>query len=214
MGRTIFITASDTDAGKSWLTAGLARMLRQQGANALALKPVACGYDSEGMNEDIAALLAAQGLQQMEAINLYSFAMPAAPSLAAIAEQRQIDPERLVAWCQKKAAATELCLIEGVGGVMVPLTASYLVSDWLAALPEAEVWLVIGCRLGAINHALLTLAHLEAMGRTPRHIFLNAPTPADEARLESTRNALLPLVAGGIPIHTLAHGQLPERVPE
>jgi len=213
MGRTIFITASDTDAGKSWLTAGLVKALRRQGMNVLALKPVACGGDAAGRNEDVTALLSAQGLQEPDAINLYCFAKAAAPSLAAAAEQRQIDPDRLVAWCRERAAA-EVCLIEGVGGLMVPLTDHFLVSDWLEAMPEAEIWLVVGCRLGSINHTLLTLARLEAMGRSPRHIFLNAAAVADEARLEETRQLLLPLVARGSRIHTLAHGQRLEWLPE
>ena len=214
MGRTIFITASDTDAGKSWLTAGLAAALRQQGMSILALKPVACGNDADGSNGDITALLTAQGLHDPDAINLYRFARAAAPSLAATAEQRQIDPDRLVAWCRERASTAELCLIEGVGGLMVPLTDRFLVSDWLGVLAEAEVWLVAGCRLGSINHTLLTLARLEAMGRSPRHIFLNAPMAADQARLEESRQALLPLVARESRIHTLAHGQRLDRLPE
>ena len=97
---------------------------------------------------------------------------------------------------------------------MVPLTADYLVADWLAAMPEAEVWLVVGCRLGSINHALLTLAQLAAMGRPARHIILNAPLAADESRLETTRRVLLPFLASDSHIHTLPHGQCFDWLPD
>lgn len=210
----VFITASDTHAGKSWLTAGLVRALLRQQRHAVALKPVACGLDAGGRNEDITALLTAQGLQEADAVNLYRFAMPAAPSLAAAADGTDIDPGQLTAWCRQKAAGTEICLVEGVGGLMVPLTADYLLSDWIGEMPEAEIWLVIGCRIGCINHALLTLARLEVMGRPPRHIIINAVDAADDARLESTRQALLPFVASGSRMHTLAHGEAPGWPPD
>lgn len=213
MGRTIFITASDTNAGKSWLTTGLIRSLLQQQLRAVAFKPVACGFDERGCNEDIAALLATQGLKNPDEINLYRFAMPAAPALAATAAGVAIEPERLVAWCRQMAAGTDTCLIEGVGGLMVPLTSDYLVSDWIADMPEAEVWLVVGCRLGSINHALLTLDKLKAMGNSPRHIFINAVKAGDNSRLESTRQALLPFLASSSRIHTLTHGQVPGALP-
>ena len=214
MSRTIFITATDTSAGKSWLTTSLVQALLHQQQRAVALKPVACGFDGHGNNEDVSALLAAQGLEGANAINLYRLAMPAAPALAAAAEGVAIEPARLVAWCREKTADFDVCLLEGVGGLMVPLTDDYLVSDWISDMPKAEVWLVIGCRLGAINHALLTLARLESMGRTPSHIFINAVEPGDNVRLEATQQALLPFVASGCQIHTLAHGQALNGLPD
>jgi dethiobiotin synthetase len=171
--RTIFITATDTGAGKTAVTALLAHALRAAGIPAIALKPVASGLDADGANEDIAALQAACGRSDPNAINLYRFAMPAAPSLAAAAEGRKIDPEGLVAWCRQRCERQQVCLIEGVGGLMVPLTPTYLVRDWLAGMPEAETMLVVPARLGAINHALLTLAELGRMDRRPRWIVIN-----------------------------------------
>lgn len=171
--RTIFITATDTGAGKTAITALLAGSLRAAGIDAAALKPVASGLDADGANEDIAALLAASALSDADAVNLYRLAMPAAPSLAAAAEGRQIDPRRLVDWCRQRCMSKRIGLIEGVGGLMVPLTPTYLVRDWLADMPEAETMLVVAARLGAINHALLTLAELDRMGRAPRWIVIN-----------------------------------------
>jgi len=206
MTRSIFITATDTDAGKTWVTTSLIHSMLEAGIQAKALKPVACGLDSEGRNEDISALLTIQHLQDVEDINLYCFQQPAAPSLAAAAENQNINPTRLITWCEERAEETDVCLIEGVGGLMVPLTDDYLACDWIEDLPEAEVWLVVGCRLGSINHALLTLDKLKNMGRSPARIILNATRPDDNHRLEPTRYAITPFLTKGCQMHALNHG--------
>ena len=187
--RTIFITATDTGAGKTAITALLARSLRAAGVQATALKPVASGLDGNGINEDITTLLAACHLSDVDAINLYRFAMPVAPSLAAAAEGQQIDPRRLIAWCRQRCEQKQIGLIEGVGGLMVPLTPGFLVRDWLAGMPEAETMLVVPARLGAINHALLTLAELRRMHRVPRWIVIN-DVGADTHMVEQVAGAL------------------------
>jgi dethiobiotin synthetase len=206
MARSIFITATDTDAGKTWVTTNLIRSMLAAGIQAKALKPVACGLDTEGNNEDITALLNIQRLKHVEDINLYCFQQPDAPSLAAAAENRSINPNRLITWCRKKAEETDICLIEGVGGLMVPLTNDYLVCDWIEDIPEAEIWLVVGCRLGSINHALLTLDKLKNMGRSPARIILNATNPVDNHRLEPTQRAITPFLTESCQIQTLNHG--------
>jgi len=206
MARSIFITATDTDAGKTWVSASLIRSILEADIHAKALKPIACGLDSEGKNEDIAALLNVQHLQNLEDINLYRFQQPAAPSLAAAAENRSIDPSQLITWCREKAEKTDICLIEGIGGLMVPLTDNYLVCDWIKDLPEAEIWLIVGCRLGSINHTLLTLDKLKNMGRSPAHIILNATNPTDNHRLEPTQDAITPFLTEDCQIQTLNHG--------
>ncbi len=187
--RTIFITATDTGAGKTAVTALLAHSLRAAGIETAALKPVASGLDGNGINGDIAALLAACGLSDVDDINLYRFAMPAAPSLAAAAEGQQIDPQRLIAWCRQRCEEKKVGLIEGVGGLMVPLTPSFLVRDWLTGMPEVETMLVVPARLGAINHALLTLAELRRMDRAPRWIVIN-DIGADTGMMEQVAGAL------------------------
>lgn len=193
MTRRLFITATDTGAGKTYVTSILARLLRRQGADAVALKPVASGLDAEGRNEDIDALLAAQGLEDADAINLYRLHMPAAPMVAAHAEGRHIDLTELRDWCLTHAETREICLIEGVGGLMVPLAEKVLVHDWLQAMPDTEVVLVIGARLGCMNHALLTLAELARIKRSPAWIIFNALTDDDmAAQCEAAIRSWLP----------------------
>ncbi|MDX8408367.1 MAG: dethiobiotin synthase [Mariprofundaceae bacterium] len=205
MSRRIFITGTDTGVGKTWLTTQAIGSLLDAGMHARAFKPVACGLDAKGMNEDISLLLEAQKLSDPDAIARYRFTMPAAPAQAAAAEGCSVDKDALLAWCEKTCAPFDVSLIEGVGGLMVPLTDAYLVSHWLADMPDCEVWLVVAARLGAINHALLTLTALRALGRPPAHIFVNATSTADEAWLQPTLRAILPHIDKSGKIHTLRH---------
>jgi len=208
----VFITATDTDAGKTWVTTAAIRSLFEQGMHAKALKPVACGLGDAGQNEDVEALLSAQQLSCADQINRYRYAMPAAPSQAAAAEGRGIDEDKLVQWCNEQARDVETCLIEGVGGLMTPLTDTWLVSDWIAAMPEYDVWLVVGCKLGAINQTLLTLAKLKQMNRTPDRIFFNATSVENNAWLEPTRQAVEPFLNPACEVTMLTFGEYPELI--
>jgi len=203
LGRKIFVTATDTGAGKTYITSRLLRLLDERGVPASALKPVASGIAANGLNGDVAELLAVQGTAGPEELNLYTFSLAASPNIAAAAEGKAIDPGRLVAWCEKQAEKSDLCLIEGIGGLMVPMHERYLVSDWLAAMPECEVMLVIGARLGCINHALLTLAQLKRMGRPPRYIVIN--TLADDGMAIDVKNSLQPFMPAGADLITLPY---------
>jgi len=194
MVQQVFITATDTDAGKTWVAAAAVRSLRDQGIHARALKPVACGLNDTDRNEDIEALLSAQGLTDTNQINCYRYAQPAAPSQAAAAEGRAVDPERLVQWCHAQSVEAHTCLIEGVGGLMTPMTDTWLVSDWIAAMPDCEIWLVVGCKLGAINQTLLTLEKLKQMQRLPARIFFNAISAENSAWIAPTRQAVEPFL--------------------
>jgi len=206
MASRVFITATDTDAGKTWVTASAISALLSQGRSAKALKPVACGLDETGRNADIETLLAAQSLTDADQITLYSYAKPAAPSQAAAAEGQIVDTEKLVQWCKAQSAEVDTCLIEGAGGLMVPITDNWLVSDWIDATPDAEVWLVIGCKLGAINQALLTLEKLHQMGRSPARIFFNATKEEYNDWIEPTQKAVEHFLNHDCQIHALNHG--------
>jgi len=209
---TVFITATDTGAGKTWLTALVVSALLEQSVSAKALKPVACGLNGAGRNEDIETLLAAQKLSHADQINRYRFVMPAAPSQAAVAEGLSIDPSGLAQWCHDQSKDVETCLIEGVGGLMTPITDTWLVSDWIEAMPECDVWLVVGCKLGAINQTLLTLAKLKQMNRSPARVFFNAISAEHNAWIEPTRGAVAPFLNSDCEISMLKFGEHHEHI--
>jgi len=206
MSHVIFITATDTDAGKTYVTRDIIRQLRAQHIRARAIKPVACGINALGQYDDLSKLLAAQQLRHEDDINRYRFAKASAPALAATPDQPMLEPEILNQWCRQQARAQDILLIEGIGGLMVPLTPDYLLIDWIQCLQPDEVWLIAHCRPGAINHTLLTLDKLEQRGHAPSHIILNAVTAA-EADYQQDMLQALGAVAGGSKIHTLRTGE-------
>lgn len=152
MGPGVFMTGSGTEIGKTYVTAGLIRALRRADRPVCALKPVASGFDPARPEEsDAAVLLEALGGGTVEAISPWRFRAPLSPDMAAAREDRRIDFDALVAFCRR--AGPETCLVEGVGGVMVPLDGRHTVLDWMAALGW-PVLMVGGTYLGAISHAL------------------------------------------------------------
>ncbi|OIO70124.1 MAG: dethiobiotin synthase [Zetaproteobacteria bacterium CG_4_9_14_3_um_filter_49_83] len=167
----VIVIGTDTDCGKTWISSELIRLLRRQHKDCIAIKPIACGLDAQGKNDDLQRLLAIQTELTVDDINLYRFCLAAAPSLAAQAEQKNIDMQTLVQWCQMRPQ--QLRIIEGVGGLMVPVNESQTGLDWLKQMPDAKLILVVGSRLGCINHTLLSLTALRCINREADWIVLN-----------------------------------------
>lgn len=210
MPNAVFITATDTDAGKTWVTQYLIRSLLKQRENAKAIKPIACGLHDHGENAkaentDIRILRNAQSLPQASNINYCSFTKAAAPSIAAQAEGKSINPEHLKTWCREQISNVDICLIEAIGGLMVPITANYLVSDWLKDMPNMPVILVIGAKLGCINHALLSLSHLSNIGRDPAWVVINNSDGTQDTH--AIKEALLPHLSSASSILECGYNQ-------
>ena len=170
--RALFVTAAGTEIGKTLVTAALVHQLRQAGRPARALKPVISGLDEVSPEEsDSGQLLAALGrpvdTAAIAEISPWRFGAPLSPHMAAAEEGREIGFDALVGFCRAavgaSAAAGEHLLIEGVGGVMVPLTARETVLDWIAALGLPAV-LVGGSYLGALSHILTAARALQSDG--------------------------------------------------
>lgn len=157
-----FVTATGTDVGKTFVTAGLIRHLRGLGDNVSALKPVVSGFDlATAALSDPGVLLNALDEQlapeAFERLSPWRFAAPLSPDMAASREGRAIDFDALVAFCREAIARHHGTLfIEGVGGVMVPLDGAHTVLDWMAAL-DLPLILVAGSYLGTISHTLTAL---------------------------------------------------------
>jgi dethiobiotin synthetase len=202
-----FVTATGTDIGKTYVTAGLLRHLRREGAS--AIKPVASGFTAEtAATSDPVQLLEAMGepvtAETLTRISPWRFAEPLSPDMAAAREGRVIDFDALVEFCRAGVfEAKGPFFVEGVGGVMVPLDARHTVRDWMAAL-DLPVVLVTGSYLGTISH---TLTALDVLARTRLKVAaLVINETADSAvPLEETM-ATLVRFTGAIPVVALRRG--------
>lgn len=197
-----FVTGTGTGVGKSVVTAALVREVRERGEKVRALKPVISGYpDASGAPSDSEVLLAALGLaadsDAIAEISPWRFRAPLSPDMAAAREGRTIDFERLTAFTRTSAADPGALLIEGVGGVLVPLDREHSVLDWIAAsgLPPL---LVAGSYLGTLSHTLCALAALRERTLRPRAIVISESLESPVS-LEETRETLRRF-AGDVPI--------------
>ena len=160
-----FVTGTDTEVGKTFSTCALLLAMRRQGCRAIGMKPVAAGTDAEGRNDDVERLIAASGLSAppRELINPYLFKPPIAPHIAAAEAGEIIDIGRIVDTFGQLRGMADAVLVEGVGGFCVPLDSHSDTAD-LAEKLGLPVILVVGMRLGCINHALLTSQAIAARG--------------------------------------------------
>ena len=159
-----FITGTDTEVGKTFSTCTLLHVLKQRGIRAVGMKPVAAGIDADGKNDDVESLIAASGVEAPRPlVNPYLFAPPIAPHIAAQETGEHIDIERIATAFDALRTLADAVLVEGVGGFRVPLDAEHDAGD-LAKRLGLPVILVVGMRLGCINHALLTAESVAAAG--------------------------------------------------
>lgn len=165
-----FITATGTDIGKSFATCALLHAAPQF----KGYKPIISGF--EGDDTDTHRIIEAMGGGAIDDVSPWRFTMPLAPSMAGI-----VHYDELVVWSRRKAQ--EHALIEGVGGVLVPLDAQHTVRDWMVALNIPAI-LVAGSYLGSINHTLLSLEVLKA-----------AQIPVRALIVSESENSTVPLEA-------------------
>jgi dethiobiotin synthetase len=162
-----FITGTDTGVGKTWVTLGLISALRAQGLRAAGMKPIAtgCRHTAEGLrNEDVMKILEQTDLPlPYDWVNCYSFEPTIAPHLAAREAGVEISLENILARHARLADQAEFIVVEGVGGWRVPINNREGIWD-LARRLGYPVILVVGLRLGCINHALLTAEAIRADG--------------------------------------------------
>lgn len=178
----IFVTGTGTEVGKTVVAAALARTLAAAGRRVAVFKPAVTGLD-EGVETDHALLRrASDSAQSDEEIAPYRYGPPASPHLAAALAGEEIDPQRLRDAAVAAAAGAEALVCEGVGGLLVPLSPSYLVRDLAADLGYPLV-VVAPPGLGTINHTLLTLEAARAAGLLVRAVVLN-PWPEEPTEIE------------------------------
>lgn len=184
----LLVTGTDTGIGKTVVTAAIGAALAARGVHVAVAKPAETGCAPDP--EDALALRAAAGdPSPIDAVCPWRLPEPLAPSLAAERAGVRIDVDALMVHLRARAEQADVLLIEGAGGLLVPLTATTSFADLAGRLP-ARVVVVVGSRLGAINHALLTLEVLERRGIAVSGYVVNELGPADDLAV-ATNDGLL-----------------------
>jgi dethiobiotin synthetase len=215
----VFVTGTGTEVGKTVVAAAIARTISASGASVAVFKPAVTGLNElpadgpesgdidhfkaqrAGGVPDHALLRRAAGSRQSdEEIAPYRYGPPASPHLVAEMAEEEIEPARLVAAARAAAASADVLVCEGVGGLLVPLSQSYLVRDLAVelALPLA---IAAPPGLGTINHTLLTIEAARSAGLTVEAIVLT-PWPAQPNEIEHSNRETIEAL-GKVPVETL-----------
>ncbi len=201
----IFVTASGTDLGKTVISEILIRQLIAKGKKVAALKPVLSGLEGAALEEtDSGRMLHAMGAEVSEdaiaEITPWRFDPPLSPDMAAQRVGQTMTLEPIVEFCLEPKDK-DYVLVEGAGGVLVPINPEATMADWMIALKartDLQVVLVVGSYLGTISHTLTALESLNARGLKPAVIVISTsevnPVPVEETAEVMTR------FSGDVPI--------------
>ncbi len=212
----VFVTGTDTGVGKTFVTAALARHLKNRGLAVGVMKPVETGatHGSTDLSDAERLARAARVLDALDLIAPYRFPDPLAPLAAARRAAQSVDVGRIVRAVHTLRGRHAMLLIEGIGGVLVPLAPRLDVRDLIACL-ETPVLVVGRASLGGVNHALLTVEAVRRRGLTVLAIVLNEPAPmtaATAAELQSRSTVeLLRELSGAPVVGPLRHQRLDGR---
>ena len=180
---SFFITGTDTGVGKTFVACGIAAALRARGLRVGVMKPVETGCGPAGARRpaDANALRHAAGSAlDLGRICPWQLQAPLAPDVAARLEGDRVDPARIVSIYQEIERAHDITLVEGAGGLLVPIDGRYTMAD-LARDPALPLLVVVDSKLGASSHTLLTLEAAAARGLTVIGYILNRAAPDDDA---------------------------------
>ena len=189
-GPGVFVTGTGTEVGKTVVAAVVARTLAAQGKRVAVFKPAVTGLDEEGEPDHELLRRAAGSDQSDEEIAPYRYGPPMSPHLAAELTGERIESERLLAAAARASAGADVLVCEGVGGLLVPLSATprYLVRD-LAADLALPLMVTAPPGLGTINHTLLTIEAARSANLNVAAIVLtpwpDEPTPIEESNRET-----------------------------
>jgi len=204
MTRTWFVTGTDTGVGKTAISCALLAAAREAGLKTAAVKPVAAGCDAVGHNEDALQLMEYMTEPlEYEQVNPVALTAAIAPHIAAQQEGRTLQVSRLAGLCRGvMSGEADLVLIEGAGGWRVPLNPRETLAD-LAVQLQVGVVLVVGMRLGCINHALLTAEAIARDGLELVGWIANQPgelMPCYQENLETLQRRLPAPLLGEVPL--------------
>jgi dethiobiotin synthetase len=202
----LFITGTDTGVGKTFVSAAFLKALRTRGVDAVPMKPVQTGCTRKRgglwVADDLEFCLASAGLRsgpaERQLMAPYAFRPACSPHLAAAEAGVRIAIPRIVAACRRLTRAHEMVLVEGAGGVLVPLDSRRTMLDLMRAL-GFPVILVARPGLGTLNHTFLSLRALQAAGLDVAGVVLNQATPGRPGRIEADNRRMIEKL-GRVPV--------------
>jgi len=198
--RGVFVTGTGTEVGKTVVAAVLAHTLVEEGKSVAVFKPALTGLDEAGEPDHELLRRAAESQQSDEEIAPYRYGPPASPHLAAQLAEDEIDLERLLAAAREAADSADVLVCEGVGGLLVPLAAGYLIRD-LAVDLGLPLVIAASSGLGTINHTLLTIETARSAGLAPELVVLT-PWPASPSEIEKSNRETIARL-GEVRVETL-----------
>lgn len=195
-GKVLFITGTDTGVGKTVLTVLLLRFLRSQGVHAIALKPFCSGPrdDATWLHEE------GGGELTLDEINPYHFQAPVAPAATRSQGKKPLTRSRVLAHIHRVATHFDVTLVEGIGGLLVPLTRSLVLADVIEGL-KCETAVVGKDALGTLNHSLLTFSELRRRKIPATQLVLMKNFAPDAS--QSTNSLVLSQLIAPVPVAVL-----------
>ena len=177
--KSLFITGNDTDVGKTCVTASIVKNLRDMDIDVGVMKPFASGYkkNSDSLSQDVEILMKySDSHDPIDLVNPYFFEIPTSPYDASKILGQKISLQKITDAYDKLLLSHDLVIVEGIGGLMTPITRNYFVSNLISEL-DIDTIIVIGSKLGTVNHTMLTYEHCKQMHLKLKGFVINQTEP-------------------------------------
>tara|TARA_B000000460_G_scaffold174941_1_gene124645 strand:- start:3 stop:698 length:696 start_codon:yes stop_codon:yes gene_type:complete len=177
--KSLFVTGTDTDVGKTCVSASIVKNLRDMDIDVGVMKPFASGHkkNSNSLPQDVEILMKYSGSQDpIDLVNPYFFEIPTSPYDAAKILVQKINLQKVIDAYNKLLSSHDLVIVEGIGGLMTPITQNYFVSNLISEL-DIDTIIVMGSKLGTVNHTLLTYEHCKQMHLKLKGFIINQTEP-------------------------------------
>jgi len=177
--KSLFVTGNDTDVGKTCVTASIVKNLRDMDIDVGVMKPFASGNrkNSNSLSQDVEILMKYSGSHDpIDLVNPYFFEIPTSPYDASKILARKISTQKVIDAYDRLLSSHDLVIVEGIGGLMTPITQNYFVSNLISEL-GIDTIIVTGSKLGTVNHTLLTYEHCKQMHLKLKGFVINQTEP-------------------------------------
>ena len=177
--KSLFVTGNDTDVGKTCVTASIVKNLRDMDIDVGVMKPFASGHrkNSNSLSQDVEILMKYSGSHDpIDLVNPYFFEIPTSPYDASKILARKISTQKVIDAYDRLLSSHDLVIVEGIGGLMTPITQNYFVSNLISEL-GIDTIIVTGSKLGTVNHTLLTYEHCKQMHLKLKGFVINQTEP-------------------------------------